>query len=170
MDVGLRDKKAIVTGASRGIGRAIAQLFVDEGFAVAICARDATGTREAASQLQARGGHVVSQTLDVGDGQALKSFVDGAARELGGLDILDCNPGAGGAADEEAWRRSFEVDLMGAVRSVDSARPSLVRSEAASIVFICTTAAVESFAGPGSRSTYPVRPYVLSGRAIERRL
>lgn len=148
MDMGLREKKAIVTGASRGIGRAIAQLFVDEGVAVAICARDATGTREAAEHLQARGGHVVSRTLDVGDGQALRGFVDEAAEELGGLDILVCNPSAGGGADEDAWRRSFEVDLMGAVRSVDAAMSFLVRSEAASIVFIGTTAAVESFAGP----------------------
>jgi NAD(P)-dependent dehydrogenase (short-subunit alcohol dehydrogenase family) len=150
MDLGLNGKKAIVTGASRGIGRAVASTFADEGMDLAICARNAAGLEEAKKDLEGHGARVFSKSVDVGDGEALKAFVTEAAGELGGLDVLVSNPSGGNGTDEASWRANFEVDLMGAVRSVGAALPFLSKSDAASVIFIGTTAAVETFMGPTS--------------------
>jgi 3-oxoacyl-[acyl-carrier protein] reductase len=150
MDLELKGKKAIVTGASRGIGRAIAEALAAEGVALAICSRNAEELEAARKQLEGLGVRVVAQALDVREGDALKEWIGAAADELGGLDILVSNPSGGNGVDEASWRANFEVDLMGAVRGVDAALPHLVKSEAASVVFIGTTAAVETFMGPTS--------------------
>ncbi len=150
MELGLRGKKAIVTGASRGIGRAIANALADEGVDLAICSRSAEGLEEARKGLEGRGVRVFAQSLDVGDGGALKEWIGAAASQLGGLDILVSNPSGGNGTDEKSWKANFDVDLMGAVRSVDAAAPHLAKSDAASVVFIGTTAAVETFMGPTS--------------------
>lgn len=150
MDLGLRGKKAIVTGASRGIGRSIATALAEEGVDLAICSRSAEGLEEARKDLEGRGVRVVSQALDVADGEALKEWIGAAASELGGLDILVSNPSGGNGTDEKSWKANFDVDLMGAVRSVEAAVPHLASSDAASVVFIGTTAAVETFMGPTS--------------------
>jgi NAD(P)-dependent dehydrogenase (short-subunit alcohol dehydrogenase family) len=148
MDLGLRGRKAIVTGSSRGIGRAIAERLAAEGVDLAICARTAAGVEAAAKDLGAKGVRVVGRALDVGDAGALKAFVAEAIAQLGGLDILVANPSAGAGAGEAAWRANFEIDLMGAVRAVEAAVPALAQSDAASVVFISSTAAVETFMGP----------------------
>ncbi len=150
MDLGLQGKKALVTGSTRGIGRAIAELFAAEGADVAICARTAESVREAAAALQSRGVRVHSQAFDARDGAALRAFVSGAAQALGGLDILVHNVSGWGGLDEAAWRTTFEVDLLGAVRCVEAALPALKRSGTGAIVFISSTAAVEAFRGPRS--------------------
>lgn len=150
MDLGLTGKKALVTGATRGIGRAIAETFAGEGVDLAICSRTAEAVEATAKELESRGVKVFAKAVDVGDGDALKSFITDSAAALGGLDILISNPSGGNGMDEAAWRANFEVDLLGAVRSVEAAQPSLEASDAASIVFISTTAAVETFMGPTS--------------------
>ena len=150
MDLGLKGKKAVITGASRGIGRSIARTLADEGADLAICARNEGGLEDAVKDLEGRGVRVVSATVDVADGAALKGFVSSAAEQLGGIDILVSNPSGGNGVDEKAWRANFEVDLMGAVRSVEAAVPSLSKSDGASVIFIGTTAAVETFMGPTS--------------------
>ena len=150
MDLGLTGKKALVTGATRGIGRAIAETFAGEGVDLAICSRTAEAVEATAKELESRGVKVFAKAVDVGDGEALKSFITDSAAALGGLDILISNPSGGNGMDEAAWRANFEVDLLGAVRSVEAAQPSLEASDAASIVFISTTAAVETFMGPTS--------------------
>lgn len=150
MDLGLRGRKAIVTGASRGIGRCIAAALADEGVDLAICSRSAEGLEEARKDLEGRGVRVVARAVDVADGEALKSWIGEAAEELGGLDILVSNPSGGNGTDEKSWKANFDVDLMGAVRSVEAATPHLAKSDAASVVFIGTTAAVETFMGPTS--------------------
>jgi NAD(P)-dependent dehydrogenase (short-subunit alcohol dehydrogenase family) len=150
MDLGLRGRKAIVTGASRGIGRAIAEALAAEGVDLAICSRNAEELEKARKDLEGRGVRVFARALDVADGEALKEWIASAAEDLGGLDILVSNPSGGNGTDEKAWKANFEVDLMGAVRSVDAAVPHLSKSDAASVVFIGTTAAVETFMGPTS--------------------
>ncbi len=150
MDLGLKGLKAIVTGGSRGIGRAIASLFADEGADVAICARTKAGVDEAKKDLEARGSKVVGEAVDVGDGDALKSFVTSAIETLGGLDILVSNPSGGNGTDEKSWRANFEVDLMGAIRSLEAATPALSESENGSVLFVSSTAALETFMGPTS--------------------
>ena len=150
MDLGLRGRKAIITGGSRGIGRAIAETLADEGCDLAICSRGAEGVEEAAKALEAKGVRVIGRAVDVGDKDALEGFVADAVSGLGGLDILVSNPSGGNGVDEASWKGNFDVDLMGAVRSVGAAVPALAESDAASVTFISSTAAVETFIGPTS--------------------
>lgn len=150
MDLGLKGMKACVTGASRGIGRAIAQVLAEEGADVAICARGAPGVESARKELESRGVRVHAEAVDVRESEQLRGFIARAAEKLGGLDILVSNPSGGGGVDENSWRSTFEVDLLGAVRSVEAALPALAKSRAPSIVFISSTAALETFMGPTS--------------------
>jgi NAD(P)-dependent dehydrogenase (short-subunit alcohol dehydrogenase family) len=143
MDLGLRGRKAIVTAASRGIGLAIARQLADEGVDLALCARGAPGLEAARKELEARGVRVVTKALDVGDGDALRAFVTESAEALGGLDVLVCNASGGAGMGEKAWQANFDVDVLHSARSVEAALPALARSDAASVVFISSTAALE---------------------------
>jgi NAD(P)-dependent dehydrogenase (short-subunit alcohol dehydrogenase family) len=146
MDLGLQGKKALVTGASRGIGRAIACALADEGADVALCARNADMLAGAAADLRGRSVLVYEQAIDVADGPQYKAFVGEAAAALGGLDILIHNASAllVMQGDEEAWEQTIQLDLMGAVRGVEAALPFLERSPAGSIVFIGSISAIEA--------------------------
>jgi 3-oxoacyl-[acyl-carrier protein] reductase len=150
MDLRLKGRKAIITGGSRGLGRAAAETLAAEGCDVAICSRGAEGVETAKKSLEAKGVKVFGQAVDVGDKDALEGFIAAAIADLGGLDILVSNPSGGNGMDEAAWKANFDVDLMGAVRSVNAAVPALSESDAASVIFISSTAAVETFMGPTS--------------------
>jgi 3-oxoacyl-[acyl-carrier protein] reductase len=144
MDLGLHGLNAIITGATRGIGRAIADTLADEGANVAVCARHADAVADAVAALQEKGVQATGRELDVGDGPALQEWVRDVADELGGIDIVVSNVSALAlGVDEEAWRNEFQVDMMGAVRLVDAAMPSLEQSEAAYIVTISSVSGRE---------------------------
>ena len=131
MDLQLKGKTAVVTGGTRGIGRAIAETFADEGANVAICARNADQVAEAVKALEAKGVKAFGQAVDIADGPALKAFVTAAGEALGGIDVLVSNASAlvqGNA--EEAWQSMFDIDVMGAVRSFEAARPFLEKAAA----------------------------------------
>ena len=104
MDLKLKGQKAIITGATKGIGRAIADTLADEGCNVAICARNEGEVAAAVEALQAKGVTAFGQSVDVGDGDALKAWVDASAEALGGIDCLVSNvsggnsPGGGSVA------------------------------------------------------------------------
>ncbi len=150
MDLGLSGRKAIVTAASKGIGLAIAQTLADEGVDVAICARSESGLEAAAKDLESRGVKVFTQAVDVGDGEALRGFVDAAAEALGGLDVLVCNASAGSGNGDESWQANLDVDVLGSVRATEAAVPHLAGSEGGSVVFISSTAALEFLGVPQS--------------------
>ncbi len=129
MDLQLKGKTAVVTGATRGIGRAIAECFADEGANVAICARNADQVAETARALEAKGVKAFGQVVDIADGPALKAFITKAGETLGGIDILVSNASAlvqGNA--EDAWKAMFDIDMMGAVRTFEAARPFLEKA------------------------------------------
>jgi 3-oxoacyl-[acyl-carrier protein] reductase len=149
LDLGLNGKKAIVTGGSRGIGRAICELLADEGCDVALCARGEAGVEEAVTALAGTGVKAHGGVVDVSDTQALRQWVADAAEHLGGLDIFIANVSAlAQAMDEESWRRSVDIDILGTIAGVEAAIPMLERSTAGSIVVIGTTGAIEIAGAP----------------------
>ena len=151
MDLGLKGKSAIVTGATRGIGRAIADLLADEGVNVAVCARKADEVAATVTALQAKGVKAFGQVVDIADGAALQGFVRASAEALGGLDILVSNASAlvQGARPED-WKAMFEIDILGAVNALDAARPHLEAAAGktgdAAVVLISSVSAAEAAA------------------------
>lgn len=132
MDLQLKGKAVVVTGASRGIGWSIAEAFADEGADVAICARNPEQVAAAVDRLKAKGVKAFGQAVDIADGPAIKAFVVAAAEALGGIDILVSNASALVQGNgEDAWKAMFDVDVMGAVRTFDAARPYLEKAGAA---------------------------------------
>lgn len=150
MDLGLRDKRVLVTGGSKGIGRRCADTFAEEGAHVAICARNAAEVSAAVTALHGKGVSAHGEALDVADKAALEAWVGNAAAALGGIDILVANVSALAVGDsEEAWRNGFEIDMLHTVRAVNAALPWLEQSPAAAIVIISSVSGREiDFAGP----------------------
>ena len=152
LDLKLAGKKAVITGGTRGIGRAIANLLADEGCDVGVCARSEEAIVATVDALKAKGVRAFGGPADVQDGAVLKEWMDAAAKALGGIDILVANAsGFGLTLDDAGWRQAFDVDILGSFHAIDAALPYLEKSTAGSIVAISSVAAVESFGG--------VRPY-----------
>jgi NAD(P)-dependent dehydrogenase (short-subunit alcohol dehydrogenase family) len=151
MDLGLKGKSVLITGGSKGIGLAIAQLFADEGANVAICARNADDVAKAVKSLRAKGVKASGRGLDVADPGALKAWIEAAAAELGGIDIIVCNVSALAVGDTaESWEKSFRTDMMHTVNSVAAARPHLEKSRSASVVIVSSVSGFEVDFAAGS--------------------
>ena len=154
MDLKIKGKKAIVTGSTRGIGRAIADLLATEGADVAICARNQDQVDGAVKALAAKGVKSWGRAFDVGETAALIGFVNDASAALGGLDIYVSNVSAfGRGPDEASWRRSLEVDILGTVMGVQTALPHLEKSGGGAIIAIGSVGGVEP--APGHPRPYP---------------
>ena len=154
MDLQLTGARVLVTGGTRGIGRAIVEAFAAEGAAVEFCARD-TGEIEATEKaLDGRGGGVRGTRVDVRDGAALSAWVEAAAGRLGGIDAVVANVSALAVQDtEEAWYASFEVDLMHTVRLVNASLPHLEAGPHGSIVAISSVSGREADFASGPYGT-----------------
>jgi 3-oxoacyl-[acyl-carrier protein] reductase len=150
MDLGLKGLRAVVTGGSKGIGRAAADIFAQEGANVAICARNADEVRAAVKGLKAKGVNAYGADINVADKAALQKYVADSAAALGGIDILVANVSALAAQDsEESWSQSFDVDLMHTVNAVTAALPYLEKSKHPSIVIVSSVSGREvDFTGP----------------------
>ena len=155
MDLGLKGKNVLVTGGSKGIGLAVAELFADEGANVAICARNAEEVGKVVKTLAARHVKAWGKPLDVADPVALKQWVEDAAKELGGIDALICNVSALAVGDTaETWEKSFRTDMMHTVNSVAAALPYLEKSNSASIVIISSVSGFEVDFAAGSYGAF----------------
>ena len=143
MDLGLHGLKAIVTGGTKGIGRAIVDLLAAEGCHVGFCARSPEDVALTVKAVQAKGVKASGAALDVTTA-ALEPWMEQTVGELGGLDILVANVSALSAgATEQEWKDCFNIDVLASVRTVNAAMPHLEKSKHGSIVAISSVAAVE---------------------------
>jgi 3-oxoacyl-[acyl-carrier protein] reductase len=141
MDLGLHGRRAIVTGGSKGLGKAIAAELLAEGAAVAICSRHKAELDETAAELAASGGNVTALPCDVTDPGQVESFIAAAAAALGGTDILVNNAGAARpgrfeALTDDDWHGDIEVKLFSQIRCTRAALPHLRQSTAPRVINI----------------------------------
>ncbi len=143
MDLNLKGRKAIVTGGTRGIGRAIVDLLADEGCDVAFCARNPEQVAAAVKAIEAKGVKAHGEVVDVSAEGAVGGFVASAAKALGGADIFVSNvSGAMGLNNTpDAWQQAVEVDILRTVEGCEAAAGLL--GSGGSIVVIGTISAIE---------------------------
>ncbi|MCH8850323.1 MAG: glucose 1-dehydrogenase [Chloroflexi bacterium] len=150
MDLGLRDKVAIVTGGSRGIGRSIALGLAGEGCRVAICARGEERLRETEAELRAAGVDALGVVTDVTVAADIERLVAATVERFGRLDILVNNAGSRAREDtDEVWNATYESNVLAAVRATRAAVPHLRASGSGSIVHIASIYGRET-GGPAS--------------------
>ena len=154
MDLGLTGKRALITGATKGIGRAIAHTLLAEGASVAICARNAAEVDAAVRELRQRG-TAVGGAVDASDLPSLEAWVAASADQLGGIDIYVHNTSGKPQKALADWSKNFEIDLLALVGGVAAASDALRADGGGALVSIGTTATAEHFAsGSGSYSAF----------------
>lgn len=149
MDLGLVGKRAIVPGSTKGILRYVVDQLVDEGCDVAICSRSDDSVAKALRELSGGRGKAIGRACDVNNKEDYVAWIEEMAKELGGVDIFVPGVSAGGGMDSEKnWWKNFEVDVLSTVRGCEAVIPHMEAAGGGSIVFISTTAAVETFGVP----------------------
>jgi NAD(P)-dependent dehydrogenase (short-subunit alcohol dehydrogenase family) len=145
MDMGFANKRVIVTGGSRGIGYATAQTLINEGAAIATCARGADALNTALTDWQGQGGTAYGASVDVSDPEAFGQWFESAVKQLGGLDVFVSNVTSKNEyAGEARWKQAFEADLMQHIRATELALPHLRKGREPSIVYIASIASIMS--------------------------
>jgi 3-oxoacyl-[acyl-carrier protein] reductase len=145
VDLQLKGRRAIVTGASKGIGLCIAQTLAGEGVDLAICARTAVDVETAAVGLRTKGVRAFGDSVDVADSKAYVAWLDSAVERLGGLDIFVHNVTASPSTPGiPGWDLAYHTDILGAVHGVETVTKHLRKSPAAAIVFIASISGVMS--------------------------
>jgi 3-oxoacyl-[acyl-carrier protein] reductase len=154
MDLGLKGKRALVTGGSRGIGRAVLEILADEGVDVAFFSRNAGQVDSTVQALKRRGVKVFGEALDAADANVYSTWLERAGATLGGVDIFVHNMSSSGSGATRDWSTTFEIDIMGAVRGIEVLTPLLSASGAGAVVFLSSTAAVETFLSANAFNTF----------------
>jgi len=153
MDLALQGKTALVTGGSRGIGRAIALRLAQEGCNVSICGRSPPTLQQTVAELERTGARIHSVVADVIQPGEVERFVDESATELGGVNLVVANVGGATArslldASPDDWHTTFEMNLFHAARAIKSAVPFMERNGGGSAVTISSISGWR--AGPGA--------------------
>lgn len=129
MELNLNGKKVLVTGGTRGIGKAVTEFMASEGANIALCARNEQKVNEQVQLLRNMGVDAFGSAIDIADHVQLRTWIDRAAEQLGGIDIVVANPSAFGiGASAEEWQSGFAVDLLGTVQTIEGALPHLQKS------------------------------------------
>ncbi|MBI6896082.1 SDR family oxidoreductase [Pseudomonas putida] len=141
MDLQLQGARVVVSGGTRGIGRAIVECFLAEGAQVAFCARDEAGVRQAEAEL---GDQACGRAVDITDAAQVDVWIAAAAERMGGIDIVVPNVSAlAHGSEARIWRQAFETDLLGTVGMVTAALPWLRASAQAAVVLISSVSGRE---------------------------
>lgn len=151
MDFGLKGKNVIVTGASRGIGRAIAIMFAEEGANIALCARGPQALDATKNELLKHNVKVHAQICDVADAKSLSQFIQTSSETLGGVDVLVNNASGFGLTDDEAgWQSGWNIDLMASVRATRQVAAIMAEKKSGAIIHISSISGMET----GSPASY----------------
>lgn len=132
--------KAIITGATRGIGRAIAELLLQEGCDLGFCARTSSDVLRTKSEMDILGRNIVAGCVDISDTECLKTWLTNTIQTLGGLDIFISNV----SAQSYCWDQSYKIDISACVTAVNTILPHLRESKHGSIVAVGSQAALLS--------------------------
>lgn len=149
----LTGKRAIVTGAGSGIGRASALLFASEGARVVAVDRNADGVQETAELANKNGMEVLALSADGGDETGVTQFIGKAVAHLGGLDVLFANAGVSGGLvplfeqTVEQWQEVLRVNLIGPFLAIKHGAPHMVKAGAGSIICTASVAGLRANAG-----------------------
>ena len=148
MDLGLKGRKVILTGGSRGIGRAALEIFAAEGCDIAFFSRNPEQVAETVASLSRHGGNVIGEAFDLSDLAAYPDWLKSAADRLGGCDIFVPGASASGSGATGDWDACFNADVKGTVIGCETLEPYLEKSGSGAIVIMSSTAAVETFIVP----------------------
>lgn len=149
MDLGVKDRVVVVTGASKGIGRATAMQFAREGAHLVLNARGVEGLDRVAEEARSLGGRVVAVVADLADESGAARVADGALAEFDRIDVLINNVGGGGDAKRllkltnDDWQQGFESNFFSAVRMTAACLPSMLDRGRGRIVHVSSTYGVE---------------------------
>lgn len=146
----MQDKRAIVTGASRGIGRAIAEAYADAGADVAILARNEELLAEVAAAIEAKGRKAVVGTADVLDADAFRATLREAADALGGVDVLVNNAGGNSFSTPlvqtrySGWEKTIKLNLDSVVHACQELLPDMIEQGSGSVINLSSIAGLRS--------------------------
>jgi 3-oxoacyl-[acyl-carrier protein] reductase len=152
MQISFKDKRVVVAGGSRGIGRSIALGFAGAGASVSICARGQEQLDKTVAEIKALGVKAHGAPCDLGNKEAIDGYIAAAAVALGGIDILINNAsGFGGGDTEEGWKKGFDVDVMATVRASNAAIPHIERAGGGAILNISS---ISGYAASARSTSY----------------
>lgn len=148
MDLGLKGRKVILTGGSRGIGRAALEIFAEEGCDIAFFSRNPDQVAETVASLARHGGKVIGEAFELSDSKGYAAWLRSAAERLGGCDIFVPGVSASGSGATGDWDACLNADIKGTVVGCETLEPWLEKSDAGAVVIMSSTAATETFLVP----------------------